>query len=158
MTDTEYDDVWRVMPRRVRGYRVAGDAIRNIDYHDHGAYAAGGLLSSAADLLRFDRALEEGRLLSDSTRRSMFTVRRDNYALGWQLTTAFGQRLRNHTGGTNGFSSWLGHFDDGTTVVILRNVEGAAAAKTYGCDIGALALGLQPSPHDAGHVACRTQP
>jgi len=158
MRDTEYDYVWRTVPRRVRGYRVEGGALRNITYHDHGAYAAGGLLSSAADLLRFDHALEQGQLLADSTRRNMFTVRQGNYALGWQMTTTFGRRLRNHTGGANGYSSWLGRFDDGTTVVVLRNVEGAAAAKALGCDIAALALGLQPSAHDMNHVACGERP
>jgi CubicO group peptidase (beta-lactamase class C family) len=158
MHDTEYDDVWRVMPKRARGYVVAHDSLRHIPYHDHAAYAAGGLLSSAPDLLRFDVALENGRLIADSTRRSMFAVRRGDYALGWQITTAFGKRLRNHTGGTNGFSSWLGHFAGGITVIILRNVEGAAAAKAMGCDIGAIALGLEPSPRDADHLPCRAEP
>ena len=48
----------------------------------------------ARDLLRFDLALEGGRLLADSTRQAMFTVRRGNYALGWQIITAFGKHLR----------------------------------------------------------------
>lgn len=157
MHDTEYDDVWRVMRRRVRGYRLVGGSLRLINYHDHGAYAAGGLLSSAADLLRFDQALEGGGLLADSTRRSMFTVRRGDYGLGWQVITAFGQRLRNHSGDTNGYSSWLGHFENGTTVIILSNVE-SFAAKAFGCDIAALTLGLRPSPRDTTHVACRPQP
>lgn len=158
MRDTEYDDVWRVMPKRARGYMMARDSLRHIRYRDHSAYAAGGLLSSSADLLRFDLALEGGRLIADSTRRSMFTVRRGDYALGWQITTAFGKQLRNHTGGTNGFSSWLGHFDGGITVIVLSNVEGAAAAKATGCDVAAIALGLSPSPRDSDHVPCRVQP
>lgn len=158
MQDTEYDDVWRVMHNRARGYTRSGDSLRHIRYRDHSAYAAGGLLSSTADLLRFMIALENGRLIADSTRRNMFTVRRGEYALGWQVTTAFGRTLRNHTGGTNGFASWLGTLDGGITVIVLSNVEGAAAARAIGCDIAALALRLPPSPRGAGEVPCRVQP
>jgi CubicO group peptidase (beta-lactamase class C family) len=158
MHDTEYDDVWRVMRRRARGYVQDDDSLRHIRYRDHSAYAAGGLLSSAADLLRFDAALWDGRLLADSTRQWMFTVRQGDYSLGWQVTTAFGRRLLNHTGGTNGFSSWLGHFDGGLTVIVLRNVEGAATAKTTGCDVAAIALDLQPSPREDGPAPCRERP
>ncbi|HEY4129793.1 MAG TPA: serine hydrolase domain-containing protein [Gemmatimonadaceae bacterium] len=156
MGDTEYDDVWRVMSRRVRGYAAVHDSLRLIPYHDHAAYAAGGLLSSARDLLRFDVALERGRLLADSSRQVMFTVRRGDYALGWQMITAFGERLRNHSGGTNGFSSWLGHFDDGTVIILLSNIEDVPA-KAIGCDVAAITFGLKPSPRDADHVACRAE-
>jgi CubicO group peptidase (beta-lactamase class C family) len=158
MRDTEYHYVWRVMPRRARGYKMVRDSLRHIDYHDHGAYAAGGLLSSTADLLRFMEALEQGRLLADSTRRAMFTPRQSEYGLGWQITTAFGLALRNHTGGTNGFASWLGRFDDGTTVIVLSNVEGGAAAKATGCDVSALVMGLLLSRREANQQPCRTQP
>jgi CubicO group peptidase (beta-lactamase class C family) len=156
MSDTEYDDVWRVMPRRARGYTTVHDSLRNISYHDHAAYAAGGLLSSARDLLRFDVALDGGRILADSTRRSMFRVRRGDYALGWQMIMAFGKQLRNHTGATNGFASWLGHFDDGTVIIVLSNVEDTPV-KALGCDIAAIIFGLTPSPPNADRVACRSE-
>ncbi len=157
MSETEYDDVWRVLPRRARGYATVHDSLRHIPYHDHAAYAAGGLLSSSRDLLRFDAALEGGRLLADSTRRSMFTVRRDDYAVGWQIITAFGQRLRNHSGGTNGFSSFAGSASmTELLVIVLSNIE-ETPAKTIGCDVAAIAFGLRPSPRDADHVACRAQ-
>jgi CubicO group peptidase (beta-lactamase class C family) len=158
MTRTEYDDVWRVMPGRARGYeRVAGE-LRHIKYHDHSAYAAGGLLSTARDLLAFGNALSLGRLVHDSTYRLMTTPGLGDYGLGWQIVTAFGRRLRNHTGGTNGFASHLGHYEDGTIVIVLSNVEGAAAAKATSCDVAALVFGLQPSARGSGQSACRATP
>jgi len=39
MTRTAYDDVWQIMPGRVRGYRRAEHQLRHIAYHDHAAYA-----------------------------------------------------------------------------------------------------------------------
>ena len=158
MRETAYDDVWRIMPGRVRGYaRVAGE-LRNINYHDHSAYAAGGLLSTVRDLLSFDVALSSGRIVDDSTYRLMTTPVRGDYGLGWQMATVFGHQVRHHTGGTNGFSSYLGHYDDGTAIVILSNVEGSAAAKATGCDVAAIVFGRQPSSRSTRQGACPPDP
>ena len=154
MADTEYDDVWRVLPGRVRGYELAGDELRNVRYHDHAAYTAGGLLSTTRDLLRFDRALSTGRLVGDSTFRRMVTPGLGNYALGWQIIPVFGHTLRNHTGGVIGFASHLAHYDDGTTIILLSNVENEPA-KATACDLAAILFELPPSQPGSGGSPCR---
>lgn len=68
--------------------------------------AAGGLAASVEDLLRFDRALRDGRLLPDSLRDAMW---RDleltdgsvvSYGIGWDTKThAPGQPSAGHSGG-----------------------------------------------------------
>jgi CubicO group peptidase (beta-lactamase class C family) len=156
MSDTRYDDVWAIVPGRVRGYASVGGRLRHIRYRDHAAYAAGGLLSSAPDLLRFERALASGRLVSDSAFRAMTTPGLGEYGLGWQVTRQFGRAVRNHTGGTNGFASHLATYDDGTTIIVLSNVE-TERAKTTACDLAALYYGLPLSERDAGVPACRTE-
>jgi CubicO group peptidase (beta-lactamase class C family) len=153
MRDTEYDDVRRVMPRRVRGYTRSSDGLHIVQYHDHAAYAAGGLLSSARDLLRFDNALSRGRIVSESMLREMRKPRRGNYGLGWQVITAFGRKQRNHTGEINGFASHLAHYDGAITVIVLSNVQDEPA-KSTACDIAAIMFGLRPSP--PGRAACRS--
>lgn len=56
LTTMAYDDVYAIMADRVRGYeRDDASGLRNIDYDDHAAYAAGGLLASAEDLFRWSR-------------------------------------------------------------------------------------------------------
>jgi len=157
MADTEYDDVWRVLPARVRGYELQDGQLRNIRYHDHAAYTAGGLLSTARDLLRFDRALASGTLLPDSLVRLMTTPGLGDYALGWQVIRVFGRTLRNHTGGVTGFASHLAHYDDGTTLILLSNVEDEPA-KSTACDIAAIVFGLAPSARDSGQPLCRPDP
>lgn len=157
MVHTEYDDVWRILPGRVRGYQLrAGEPI-NTRYRDHAAYTAGGLLSTAEDLLRFSRALSAGRLLADSTLRRMVTPGLGDYGLGWQVIRVFGRTLRNHTGGLTGFASHLAHYDDGTTIVLLSNVEDEPA-KATACDLAALVFGLQPSDRASGVTPCRAEP
>ncbi|MEX2179055.1 MAG: serine hydrolase domain-containing protein [Gemmatimonadaceae bacterium] len=154
MEDTRYDDVWAIIPGRVRGYTMESGTLRHIRYRDHSAYAAGGLLSSASDLLRFDRALTGGALMSDSSFRRMTTPGYGEYGLGWQITRQFGRTVRNHTGGTNGFASHLATYDDGLTIIVLSNVE-SEAAKATACDIAALYHGLRLSERGAGQPACR---
>lgn len=153
MTRTVYDDVWRILPGRARGYRRGNGELRNVAYHDHAAYTAGGLLSTARDLLRFDRALTAGRLIEPSLLARMATPLLGDYGLGWQVIRAFGQRQRNHTGGVTGFASHLAHYDDGTVVIVLSNVEDEPV-KAVACDLAALAFGLAPS---ARGPACRAE-
>jgi CubicO group peptidase (beta-lactamase class C family) len=155
MRDTEYDDVWRILPGRVRGYTWREGELRHIEYGDHGAYAAGGLISSARDLLSFSRAFQRGVLLTDQVRQDMLTVRRGEYALGWQVTRVLGRAMQNHTGGTNGFSSHLAHYQDGPIIIVMSNVE-AEPAKATACNVAAILFGLQPSM-DVKR-ACRTDP
>jgi CubicO group peptidase (beta-lactamase class C family) len=152
MRETEYDDVRRVMPHRVRGYSRGSDGLRLLQSRDHAAYAAGGLLSSAHDLLRFDNALSRGRIVSQSSLREMRKLRRGDYGLGWQVITVFGRKQRNHSGGTNGFSSHLAHYDGAITVIVLSNIE-EEPAKATACNIAAIMFGLRPSP--PGSPACR---
>jgi CubicO group peptidase (beta-lactamase class C family) len=157
MRETRYDDVWAVLPGRVRGYTRDHGALRNIPYHDHAAYAAGGLLSTARDLERFDLALSHGRIVADSTLREMTTPGLGDYGLGWQVITVFGRPMRNHTGSLDGFASHLAHYDDGTTIIVLSNVE-SEPAKATACDIAALIFGLTPSSRREGQSACRPSP
>lgn len=157
MVNTEYDDVWRILPGRVRGYEVVDGRLKNVRYHDHAAYTAGGLLSTARDLLRFETALSTGRLLHDTTFREMVTPGLGDYGLGWQVIQVFGHTLRNHSGGVTGFASHLARYDDGTTIIILSNVEDEPA-KATACDLAAIVFGLPPSAPGSGAGPCRTTP
>jgi CubicO group peptidase (beta-lactamase class C family) len=157
MRQSVYDDVWAIMPGRAHGYALKGDSLRNIAYKDHAAYAAGGLLSSAPDLFSFDRALSHGKLIADSTLREMTQPGLGDYGLGWQVIRVFGRRMRNHTGGIDGFASHLATYDDGTTVIVLSNVEDEAA-KATACDVAAIRFGIVISPPGEQRDACRAVP
>ena len=92
MLDTRMDDPLEVVPRRVRGYQLVGDTLRNSEFIDVSSrFAAGGTRGTVPDLLRFMAALDGGRLLRDSTRTQMTRPAhtRDGhavpYALGWQI-------------------------------------------------------------------------
>ncbi len=138
LTSMAYDDVYAVMDRRVRGY-VRDDSLglRNIEYDDHAAYAAGGLLSSAADLFRWARATLTAQLFDSTLVAASVTPFRENYGYGWQVRRFFDRTIYNHTGGIDGFASHLAYYpDDELTIVVLANVENDAAI-LFACDAAA---------------------
>jgi CubicO group peptidase (beta-lactamase class C family) len=133
-----YDDVYAVMDDRVRGYhRDETLGLRNIDYDDHAAYAAGGLLATAGDLFRWSRGMLTGKLFSAALVEESLTPHLGDYAYGWQVRNFFDRRIYNHTGGIDGFSSHLAHYpDEGLTIVVLSNVESESAI-LRACDVAA---------------------
>jgi CubicO group peptidase (beta-lactamase class C family) len=133
-----YDDVYAVVEGRVRGYeRDDALGLRNIDYDDHAAYAAGGLLSTADDLFRWSRGMLTGKLFSARLVEESLTPNLGDYGYGWQVRVFFDRTVYNHTGGIDGFSSHLAHYPDaGLTIVVLSNVENDSAI-LRACDVAA---------------------
>ena len=143
-----YDAVYELVPERVRGYsRQEDGTIRNIDYDDHAAYAAGGLRSTSADFFRWSRAALEARLFSKELRDRMVIPVAERYGLGWQIRDFFGRQVYNHTGGIDGFASHVAHYPAADlTIVVFSNVEEDPVI-LLACD--AAALMLQENPHRA---------
>jgi CubicO group peptidase (beta-lactamase class C family) len=94
--------------------------------------AAGGVISSAMDLARFDIALTQGRLLSRASLKQMWSPTRTPsgttlpYGLGWFVTTVRGERLVWHTGLWEGAYSalYLKVPERHLTLVLLANSDG----------------------------------
>jgi CubicO group peptidase (beta-lactamase class C family) len=98
--------------------------------------AAGGLWASAADLLRWDLALVEGKVLKAESYRAMTTPRplstgkKSDYACGLQVVTANGDTVLRHTGGVSGFVSGNAFVPRlKTGLVVLSNAEHVSASR-----------------------------
>lgn len=118
-------------------YRVdsAGAVVQSDPPPPQGDGAAGGVIASATDLARFDIALMQGRLISDASRRAMWTPARSPngsslvYGLGWFLAERDGRRLAWHTGLWDGQYSALylkvlaDRPEDRYTLILLANSE-----------------------------------
>ena len=140
MTQTAYDDVWAIVPNRVRGYDVKEGKLRNIAYKDHSAYAAGGLRSTTHDLLAFANAFFGGRLVALSTVKEMTTSKLGDYGYGWQVKHYFGEPMINHSGGIDGFASHLAFYPrQHLSIIVLSNIE-SEPAKLTACNIAAILL------------------
>jgi len=91
---------------------------------------SGAFLSTVRDLAKWDAALRTESILTESTRRQMWTPVTLNdgatypYGFGWMMATVKGHRLIHHPGGMPGFRSDIMRFvDDGLTIIVLMNLD-----------------------------------
>lgn len=96
-----------------------------------------GYLSTADDLVKFGVALLGPELLSERSRREMFTPAplasgaATRYALGFQVLEEGGRRLLLQPGGGPGIAGWLAIYpDDRVVVAVLANATGAPLEET----------------------------
>jgi CubicO group peptidase (beta-lactamase class C family) len=83
----------------------------------------GGIVTTAPDLLKWDRALRGEKVLSAAARKKLYTPDLDNYACGWEvLKQPNGKTRISHSGSVRGFRSlfsrWL---DEDVVIVVLTN-------------------------------------
>lgn len=147
MTSTQYDDPWAIISRRARGYTFGDDfKIRNVEYKDDSAYAAGGLVSDATDLYRFARGVLGDSFLSKAMRLRMLTPNSGGFGLGWQVARFWDEPVYDLSGGTTGFSSHIAYYPDrGVTIVVLSNIDSGRDAISVSCDISAMLFGKSDS-------------
>ncbi len=134
MSSTRDDDSFAIIPNRVRGYRRtdAGEVL-NCELADTSSKVpGGGLISTAADVARFGRAVMDGVLLRPETRTLMWTSQHTNdgksvgYGLGWGVAAFQGQLRYSHAGGQSGTSTYLDVLPKSRIVVaVLCNLQGA---------------------------------
>ncbi|MBB3195422.1 serine hydrolase domain-containing protein [Roseateles terrae] len=97
-------------------------------------HAAGALISNTEGLWRWNQALHGGKLLSRASYERMTTpegaAKASRYGFGIASVMLRDQVMLMHTGGIHGFSSVLDYLPASkTTVVILRNSDGASGAR-----------------------------
>lgn len=117
-------------------------------------HAAGALSSNLDDMLRWNRALHGGALLSADSYRQMITpagaAAESGYGFGVFVGSLRGERMIQHGGGIPGFSTYLLYLPDSEiTVAALYNADagrpGSPGASTVARTIAAHALG-KPYP------------
>ncbi|MBP6798540.1 MAG: DUF3471 domain-containing protein, partial [Luteimonas sp.] len=118
-----------VIPGHVDGYTRNGERWARAKYLSMTQpHAAGALVSTVDDLLKWNRALHEGKVLKDASHRAMVTpvgkAAENGYGFGIVPDTLRGERRYQHGGGIFGFSSFLTYLpDSGVTVAVLYNAD-----------------------------------
>ncbi|MBU1241029.1 beta-lactamase family protein [Myxococcota bacterium] len=124
LTSTRYDRGRPIIKNRAAGYQMGpGKKLVNASHIDMSVPAgAGGVLSTARDLCRWDRALHDGRVLSEASRKKMFTPDKGSYGYGWRISNLHGTPMILHGGGVNGFVSHFMRFPSkNLCIVVLAN-------------------------------------
>lgn len=88
-------------------------------------FAAGGIRSTAADLVRWHVALSGDTLLPPASRERMVSPEQGGYAYGWVVEERGDLKLLTHDGGIDGFSSRIVRVPSlDLVIVVLSNTEG----------------------------------
>lgn len=119
------------VPNRAIGYSKIseGDCVVETA-NEFPAFSDGGLYSTVRDMLKYDTALRENRLLSKKTKEIMLTVTppAKNYALGWEKLIFKGDDYVGHVGGCPGFAADYKSFpNDQIMIVVLSNYTDGAS-------------------------------
>lgn len=120
-----------MVARLARTYMRADSAaplLRDLPVYPENWWAAGGMYSTADDLLAFARALYGGRLLRPASLAALLTPGKDDYGYGlWVSSQKIGatrHRFAQRPGRIMGANvTLLRYLDDGLTIVILGNTN-----------------------------------
>jgi CubicO group peptidase (beta-lactamase class C family) len=126
MFDSGHDTHGQVLMNRATGYsRIADGTFVNSAYHDMSIPIGGGdLYSTVTDMYKWDQALSGDKVLSDASRRLMFTPVRDDYGYGWLIQREHGTVRQSHGGGINGFATYFSRYPEKRVViVVLGNMD-----------------------------------
>jgi CubicO group peptidase (beta-lactamase class C family) len=113
-------------------------------------FSGGAVCGNATDLLKWEAALESGRVVSSLEAMREPTQLPDgtsiDYGFGTRLGAIEGHRCYGHTGGGGGFSNVLLSLPhDHLIIVVLKNTEGATPSTTIAARIARAILNL-PEP------------
>lgn len=123
MNDTGIDNVG-VIPRRAAHYTVTKTGV----VHGYTTEAivpnmAAGMYSTTEDLLRWQRGLFAGKVLSPASLQKMTTAFKGDYGLGVYLRTLDGRKAITHGGGAPPFANLTYFPETRTTVIVLGNLN-----------------------------------
>jgi len=128
MSDSGYDTHAAILLRRASGYAPAPGGVVNADYWDMSIpQGAGGLYSTTHDLLKWEQGLFGGKLLRPASLKLLTTPVRDQYAFGLFAAQSGGNTTIAHSGGLDGFNTYMA-YDPARrlTVIVLGNLNGPA--------------------------------
>src|SRR5690349_3447524 len=141
-----------VVPHLASGYEVDHGALVNAEFMTWKLpFAGGAICATATDLLRWEAALDAGRVLTPSSLALMRTPTtladgtKIDYGLGTRLGSLDGHRMLGHTGSGGGYRTVLASFpNDHLTVAVLINTDdGSAPPADMAADIARAVLGLK---------------
>ena len=147
MKNTGYDHNTQVLPHRAAGYMPQGGTMMNARYLDMTIpFSAGALYSTVEDLYLWDQALYTEKLISKKSLDLMFTPVKNNYGYGWGMGNQRGLKVIAHSGGIDGFVTFIARYPDVKAVVIVLCNNMRANPQAVANDLAKLALSDKMTP------------
>ncbi len=133
MSDSSLDDHSTILDHRVRPYRYdyKNGYYMNANYRDPSTtFSAGGIITTARDLLRWDRVLTGTELLHAQSKTELVQPVHENYALGWRTRLnglADSVQIHWHSGMVTGYRSCMVRLpEQGYCIILLSNMRDMA--------------------------------
>lgn len=123
-----------IVPNRAAGYELVKGELKNQAWVSPSlnTTADGSLYLSVLDMVKWDLALAEEKLLTPASRKAMWTPvtlndgKNHPYGFGWALAPVNGHKCISHGGAWQGFRTAIYRFvDDRLTVIALANASTA---------------------------------
>lgn len=137
-----------IVPNRASGYEMVKGELKNQDWVSASlnTTADGALYLTVLDMIKWDAALRERKLLEPASYDQMWTEMKLNdgkgagYGFGWFVSKKDGKLFVDHTGSWQGFKAYIGRWEaDGVSVIVFANAAqadpkkiGKEVAKMYG--------------------------
>ena len=124
MNHTRARDTTDIVTNRASGYELTRDKLVNRDSDLTDVFAAGAMVSTVGDLLKWNAALDGDTLLDKERREAMWTPVKLNggktypYGLGFRVEGYQSRQNIGHSGSTSGFSASLQRFPGERLAVI----------------------------------------
>jgi D-alanyl-D-alanine carboxypeptidase len=120
----------QILGNRAAGYEQTNHILINRDSDLTDVFAAGAVVSTVGDLVKWNDALAGEKPLISASKQAMWTAAKlesgegTGYGYGWRIGDLDGHKMIWHGGATSGFSAALLRFpDDLLAVIILTNTD-----------------------------------
>jgi CubicO group peptidase (beta-lactamase class C family) len=131
MKSSGLDDDDLILPERAEGYQPGSTGIVPVRSLSMSVgWSTGSMYSTTGDLLRWERGLFGGKVLSASSLKQMTTATKGNYGCGVFVSRKDDIEVVEHGGSIDGFNSYMIYVPArGLAVIVLSNVSGDAPDK-----------------------------
>jgi len=161
MEDTLFDNYNLIIKRRAKGYQGPSGEIQNANFVSMSVpYAAGAVISSVDDMVVWNRALFDGKILSPASfaemttgistpafeghKHGMHDGSFGQYAFGLFVREVAGHPVFEHGGAVEGFLAFNIYVpDEKLSIVILQNTTGQNGIRKLANKLIAIALGVE---------------
>jgi CubicO group peptidase (beta-lactamase class C family) len=127
MKNSQYFRPDTLIENRSDGYKWVNNKFTNTQYYRDDVFdGSGGILSSMEDMVLYERALRQEKVLDKTIlafQRKPF-IGLSGYGAGWNFNLIKDQQIVVHTGSSFGFTScFLRNLTTGYTVILFRNAD-----------------------------------
>jgi len=141
MLNTGVDDDKKIVENKASGYYLNGNDLIHCNHVNMNLIlSSGGMYSTVEDLILWDQALSNNKLLSKKSIEKMNTQYKNNYGYGIFINMHGNKRVVQHSGSCEGFLSEIHRYIDNDFAVVVLSNYGFTAVNKICKDITAIAF------------------